>query len=181
MTRSVIFLDRDGTINKDLGYLRDPNQVRILPGVVDALSLLQEKGWPLVIITNQSGIGRGYYELHDMRAIQEMIEAELKSSGIVFDGFYFCPHTPDEHCNCRKPEPGLLLQAASEMGINLNNSWMIGDKPSDVLAGQRAGCQSILIGTGQDSYNLPPELIGTILYKADLLAAAHYILDDNEA
>ena len=180
MTRPAVFLDRDGTINEDRGYLGDPDLVRILPGVVEALSLLQENEWPLIVVSNQSGIGRGYYGLSDMQAVQARVEAELKSFGIVFEGFYFCPHTPDDHCNCRKPEPGLLLQAASEMSINLKASWMIGDKLSDVLAGQRAGCQSIMIGTSQYSQNLPPEVFETILLKPDLLAAADYIVNGAE-
>jgi D-glycero-D-manno-heptose 1,7-bisphosphate phosphatase len=179
MTRPAIFLDRDGTINEDCGYLCDPNLVRILPGVVEALSILSENQWPLVIVTNQSGIGRGYYELKDFWAVQEKIEAKLLSYEIIFNGLFFCPHAPDELCACRKPEPGLLVQAANEMKLDLKNSWMIGDKVSDVVAGQRAYCRSILISSYQYIQDIPKKNLETVIIKPNLLSAVHYIINNS--
>lgn len=179
MNNRAVFLDRDGTVNEDFGYSADPNKVHILPGVIQALSILKEHSWLLVIVSNQSGIGRGYYNLEDLSAVQEKIEAELAIDGINLDGFYFCPHAPDERCSCRKPEPGLLFRAASELGINLAHSWMVGDKISDIAAGQRAGCRSILINRNQQSGEKTQT--GDNQYailKPDLLAAAQYILMD---
>lgn len=174
--KPAIFLDRDGTINEDRGYLGNPNQVRILPGVADALALLKEKGWLLVVISNQSGIGRGYYGHEDLHTVQNRIEAELKTYGIIFDGCYFCPHDPKDKCTCRKPEPGLLLQAAAEMDLDLKRSWMIGDKLSDIIAGERAGCHPILIEVNQIS-NSHQEIPEGVTFQPDLLSAARHIVN----
>lgn len=174
--KPAIFLDRDGTINEDRGYLGDPNQVVILAGVAEALTLLKEQGWPLVVISNQSGIGRGYYRREDLNAVQEKIEAALKTHGIIFNGTYFCPHDPKEKCGCRKPQPGLILQAAAEMDLDLKRSWMIGDKISDIEAGERAGCYPILINMNQNP-NSHQEIPAGVVFLPDLLSAARYIVD----
>jgi D-glycero-D-manno-heptose 1,7-bisphosphate phosphatase len=180
MKQRAVFLDRDGTINEDSGYLGDPDQVRILPGVVEALTMLKGDHWLLVVVSNQSGIGRGYYGPNELRAVQNRIEADLKTNGIIFDGFYFCPHAPEDQCTCRKPEPGLLLQASLDMNIGLDQSWMIGDKLSDVAAGQRAGCRSILLDMNHASKDVLQVSSGNVLIKPDLLSAAHYLVDSSQ-
>ncbi|MBS4062032.1 MAG: D-glycero-beta-D-manno-heptose 1,7-bisphosphate 7-phosphatase [Bacteroidetes bacterium] len=174
--RQAVFLDRDGTINEDCGYLGDPKQVRILPGVTEALTLLKEHRWLLVVVSNQSGIGRGYYGKDDLRAVREVIEMQLSAQGLTLDGAYFCPHAPDEKCACRKPEPGLLLQAADDLDIDLKRSWMIGDKFSDVEAGKRAGCRAVLVDTNQIA-GAQQDVPANVVLKPDLLSAARYILD----
>lgn len=177
MKMRAVFLDRDGTINGDLPYSPDPEKMNILPGVIQALVSLKEHGWLLVVVSNQSGVGRGYFGLDELYRFQESIEAELSMSGVRLDGFYFCPHTPADSCGCRKPEPGLLLQASREMGIDLAQSWMVGDKVSDVLAGWRAGCRSILIDKELTAETVSLlEMRQTETICPDLLTAVQFIL-----
>ena len=137
VTRAV-FLDRDNTLIHDPGYLCDPEKVRVLDGVVEGLKELQHAGYKLVAITNQSGVGRGYFDIESVRAVNERVKLEFEKKGVRLDGFYVCPHHPDEKCNCRKPMPGLLHQAAEDLQIDLSKSFMVGDKRTDVECGQRA-------------------------------------------
>ena len=141
----AIFLDRDGTLIEDVGYPNDPEQVRLLDGAVDALVRLREAGFALVVISNQSGIGRGLITPDEARRVHERFVAELERRGARIDDARYCPHTPDEGCGCRKPEPGMLLAAAEDLGLELEASFMIGDKSSDVEAGRRAGCRTVLL------------------------------------
>jgi D-glycero-D-manno-heptose 1,7-bisphosphate phosphatase len=141
--RPAVFLDRDGTLIEDPGYLHDPEKIVVLPGVQDALLRLRAAGYLLIVITNQSGIGRGYYREEDFAAVMAALDAEF---GSPFTAVYRCPHRPDEHCGCRKPETGMLDRAAADHGIDLARSFMVGDRSSDVLAGKNAGCRSILVG-----------------------------------
>lgn len=147
----VVFLDRDGTLIHDPGYLRDPEAVRLLPRVVPALWLLQREGFRLVLVTNQSGIARGYLTRKVLRAIHDRLKQLLSAQGIILDGWYYCPHHPDTGCRCRKPNPGLLRRAARELGASLPRSYSVGDRGSDVVAGQRVGGQGLLVLTGLGS------------------------------
>lgn len=137
--RRALFLDRDGTLIVDVGYPRDPALVEPLPGAVEALRDLQ-RDWLLVIVSNQSGIARGLITPDEARAVHERVVELFAAGGVTFAGAYYCPHGPDHGCRCRKPAPGMLLDAARELDIELAASVMIGDKPSDVECGRAAGC-----------------------------------------
>ncbi len=154
--RRAVFLDRDGTLNFDPGYLNDPEQVRLLPGVPEALSLLSAAGYLLIVVSNQSGVGRGKITLQNLHAIHERMDQLLVPYQVKIDAYYFCVHRPDENCQCRKPHPQLLLAAAQTHGIDLRESWMIGDRDTDLEAGHRAGCKKgilVLTGDGMSSQN----------------------------
>jgi D-glycero-D-manno-heptose 1,7-bisphosphate phosphatase len=143
--RPAVFLDRDGTLIEDIGYLRNPNDVRLLPGAAEALRELEEQGFLLVVVTNQSGIGRGLLSPADAEAVGRRFLACLEQQGAHVHGVYVCPHVPTAQCACRKPAPGMLFQAASEHDVDLARSFSVGDKACDIEAGQRAGCSTILL------------------------------------
>lgn len=138
MPDRAVFLDRDGVLIADKGYISRPEDVEILPGVRDALLKLQAAGWRLVVVTNQSGIGRGLFSVEDYERVTarmcELIQVE-------FGGIFFCPHVPEDGCKCRKPKPGMLQAAAQALSIDLAQSVMIGDRWTDVEAGTAAGCR----------------------------------------
>jgi D-glycero-D-manno-heptose 1,7-bisphosphate phosphatase len=137
--RRALFVDRDGTLIADVGYPRDPALVEPLPGAIDALRALGAR-FALVIVSNQSGLGRGLITEAEARAVHDRVIDVFARAGIGFAGAYYCPHAPEAGCPCRKPAPGLLLDAARELGLDLASSVMIGDKASDVAAGRAAGC-----------------------------------------
>lgn len=145
MSERAVFLDRDGTVIEDPGYLSDPAGVRLVPGAADALRELGDRGFRLVVISNQSGIARRLITEEQAAAVHERFVAELAGRGVCLDDVRYCPHAPDAGCACRKPLPGLLVDAADELGLDLARSFMVGDKPSDVEAGRRAGCTTILL------------------------------------
>lgn len=149
MTRAV-FLDRDGTVNEEVGYLGHPEGLRLLPGVPAALAALQAAGWQLVIVSNQSGVGRGLFSAAAVEAVDARLRALLAAAGVRLTASYYCPHAPWESCTCRKPAPGLLLRAAADLDIDLTRSYMVGDQPRDVAAGRAAGCRTILLGPAAD-------------------------------
>jgi D-glycero-D-manno-heptose 1,7-bisphosphate phosphatase len=142
----AIFLDRDGVLNYDPGYVHKIEDFKLLPGVIEGLKLL--KGFKFIIITNQSGIGRGYYTEEHFHEFNDHLVAELSKNGIKIEQTYFCPHHPDHKCDCRKPSTKLLKQAAEEFDIDLDQSWVIGDHPHDVKMGKVAGCKAIYMLTG---------------------------------
>lgn len=151
MSRSALFLDRDGTLIVDVGYPRDPDRVELVDGAADALRALQ-RDHALVIISNQSGIGRGLIREDEARAVHARVIERFKASGVTFAGAYYCPHTPDDRCRCRKPAPGLIEDAARELDLDLGRSFMIGDKPSDLEAGRAAGCRYVVrLGPDEDN------------------------------
>ena len=150
--RKAAFLDRDGTIIVDTGYVGSPDDVQLLPSAAEGLAKLRELGYLLVIVTNQSGIARGYYDTESFRRVQERTESLLAEANVSIDAVYFCPHLPEGtvapynvECECRKPKPGMLTRAAQELEIDLSQSVMIGDSERDIHAGQSAGCMTILI------------------------------------
>lgn len=151
----AVFLDRDGTINVDKHYLHKIDDFDFIPGVPQAIKKLKESGYLVIVVTNQSGVARGYFDLEDVTRLHEHIQKELTNEGASIDAFYLCPHHPEQgvgkfrkECDCRKGRPGLLLQASTDLGIDLQRSFMVGDKVADVEAGENAGCQTILVLTG---------------------------------
>jgi D-glycero-D-manno-heptose 1,7-bisphosphate phosphatase len=168
----AIFLDRDGTLIKDTGYCSNPEDVELLKDVGKLLPKLKKAGFKLVIVTNQSGIGRGYFQEEDFWAVQHELEKQLGPG--VIDATYFCADTPQNASERRKPNPGMLLEAARELGIDLQRSYMIGDKMSDAEAGIRAGVKAtILFGT--DAAGGLMECGATLVAK-DFREAAQFIL-----
>jgi histidinol-phosphate phosphatase family protein len=146
-SRPALFLDRDGTLIEDVGYPRDPRRVSLLPGAAAALRRLSQAGFALVIVSNQSGVGRGLISRAEAAAVHAEVVRRFLTVGVTFDGAYYCYHAPDEGCPCRKPAPGLLLRAAAELGLDLDRSILVGDKCSDVEAAAAAGCRGILLGS----------------------------------
>lgn len=177
----AIFLDRDGTLNEEIGYLHKREDWRWLPGVCAGLARLSSAGFKLVVISNQAGMARGYYGEREWHNLCEMINRELEAWKARIDGFYFCPHHPafSGECQCRKPLPGLLLKAAGELNIDLGSSWMIGDKASDVLAGCAAGCSPILVETGYGASE-KEKLPAGIPVCVDFSHAVRFILENEE-
>jgi len=141
----AIFLDRDGVINEDFGYVHRVEDFRFLPGVFEALRHFKALGYKLILITNQSGIGRGYYSEEDFHKLTKWMQEGLEKEGVRLDAIYYCPHHPRQGCECRKPQPGMLLQAIKEQDIDAKSSWMIGDKPSDIEAAKRAGIDNTIL------------------------------------
>lgn len=146
--KKALFLDRDNTLIKDKGYIHEPEKVEILPGVVEGLRLLREAGYLLIVVSNQSGIGRGYFRVEDFHAVNKRIQELLKPSNVQIDDFFFCPHKPEDNCNCRKPKTGMVKEAVKKWNIDLKKSFVIGDKEIDVLLAANAGCRGgIRIGS----------------------------------
>jgi histidinol-phosphate phosphatase family protein len=143
--RKAAFLDRDGTIIVDTGYIANPELVELLPGAADALCALG-RDYALVIVSNQSGVARGLIRTEQLAAVHARMELLLAEAGVVLTSSYYCQHAPDAGCPCRKPAPGLLRQAAREHGFDLASSIMIGNRASDVEAGRAAGCATALLG-----------------------------------
>jgi D-glycero-D-manno-heptose 1,7-bisphosphate phosphatase len=181
--RPAVFLDRDGTLIEHVHYLSDPARVRLLPGAADALKRLRRAGFARVLVTNQSAIARGMITVERLAEIHAELERQLAASDATLDGIYYCPAAPagDDRtvveCPDRKPGPGMLLRAASEMGLDLRASWMVGDLISDVLAGRNAGCRSIMVRSGQapDSEVAAAATSGAAVVP-DLAAAVDWIL-----
>lgn len=184
--KAAVFLDRDGTINKDVGYLNHPDQFELLPGALEGLHLLSDSGLQLVIVTNQSGVARGLIPPEQMPVIEQAFLDLMRSNAIPIAGYYTCPHYPEAKlpeyrstCECRKPEPGLILQAARDLDIDVRRSYVIGDKASDVQLAHNAGATGILVLTGygekhQDSY--PSDYNPPHATCRDLLEAAQWII-----
>lgn len=146
--RPAVFLDRDGTLIRETGYLSDPEAVELLPGVGRALRNLVEADVPLVVVSNQSGVGRGMFGAAQVHAVMARLRGALRVHGVELSAVYFCPHRPEENCPCRKPRPGLLERAAEDLRLSLADSVMIGDKRIDAATGRIAGGRGILLRTG---------------------------------
>jgi len=147
-TEKALFLDRDGVLIEYVPYLSRPDQVRVPEGAASALLRWQKAGYLLIVITNQSGVGRGLFTLTDMQAVNQRMEAEYAQHGVSFTEIMVCPHHPSEGCTCRKPSPAMVRQAAQHYAIDLGRSFFIGDNLSDLECAQNAGCQPVLVLTG---------------------------------
>lgn len=153
--KQAIFLDRDGVINEEVNYLSDPEQLRLIPGAAEAIAQLNESGLFVIVVTNQAGVARGYYPEAQIEVVHRALVHLLAQAGAHIDRFYYCPHHPTEgrlpyrvECDCRKPKPGLLLQAAQDFDLDLTRCFVIGDNYSDVALSQSTGCRTVLVLTG---------------------------------
>lgn len=183
--RRAVFLDRDGTINVEKDYLYRVEDFEFIPGAPEAIRLLKAAGFLVIVVTNQAGVARGYYDEQAVVLLHAHLQELLVEHNATVDGYYLCPHHPTEGlgayrvaCDCRKGAPGMLLQAAREHGINLADSFMVGDKVADIEAGVAAGCRSILVRTGygaKDESKVVTKFPGTPICP-DLAAAVAYIL-----
>jgi len=170
-TEKALFLDRDGIINVDHGYTFAIEGFEFMRGIFDLLHLFQERGHRLFIVTNQSGIGRGYYTEEDYRKLTAWMLERIKERGIAVDGVFHCPHTPEEHCHCRKPETGMIEQALQSHPVDLKRSWLIGDKQSDIQLAYNAGIgDSIFIGSD-------PSPLATLSFDS-VETCAHYFQEN---
>ncbi len=185
--RSAVFLDRDGTINEQMGYINHTCRFQLLPGAAKAIKKLNDAGIPVVVISNQSGLARGYFPEELLDAVHEKMNKLLADAGAHVDGIYYCPHHPEakeeryrDTCNCRKPKPGLVLQASNEMNLNPSSSYVVGDRWSDIKTAANCGATSILVrtgyGRGDEQYIGPTQQIQPDFKADDLLEAVIWIL-----
>ena len=141
----AVFIDRDGTIARDVPYCSNPEDFELLPGVAEGIRRLNNHGFKVVVVTNQSGIAHGYFNEEMLFRIHDKMHSELAKSGAHVDAIYYCPHHPEDNCECRKPKPKMLFQAASGLNINLEQSYVIGDNDMDIEMGKNVGCKTILL------------------------------------
>jgi len=185
MPVEAVFLDKDGTLIEDVPYNVDPERIQLTLGAAEGLQLLHAAGYVLIVITNQSGVARGYFPESALVAVEERMRQLLAGCGVPLAGFYYCPHHPEGTssqyaipCSCRKPEPGLLLQAAAKHSVDLAQSWFIGDILNDVEAGRRAGCRTVLIDNGNETeWQLSPQRSPHYVVS-DFMAAAQVIVGE---
>jgi D-glycero-D-manno-heptose 1,7-bisphosphate phosphatase len=189
LSRPAVFLDRDGTLLEEAGYLDRLERLVFFPFAIDAVRLLNRAGFPVAIITNQSGIGRGLYEETFVHETHAAMTARLTAAGARIDGYYYCPHHPEatveryrETCDCRKPGPGLLRTAARDLDVDLAGSFVIGDKWTDVQAGHAVGARSILVRTGYGTFSERTALAGVVpaLVADNLVSAVSWILRESQ-
>lgn len=179
MAKSAVFVDRDDTLIVDVGYCKHPDRIQLLPGVVEGLRKLYRAGIAIIVVTNQSGVGRGFFTEDDLSAVHARLRSELEASGVSLRAIYYCPHLPEDGCSCRKPRPGLLLQAALEMNLNLKTCFMIGDRELDLLAGRAAGTRTILVSSKDLRELTDVEHMADFVVN-DLVEAASVILNQSK-
>ena len=181
--KKAVFVDRDGTLNVNIDYLSDPAGYRLYPGVAEGLRLLREKGFLIIVVTNQSGIGRGIFDASALERIHEKMRSDLAAEGASIDALYFCPHRPEDNCSCRKPNTALFEKAIREHGIDPARSFVIGDMKLDVEAGTKIGARTALVPEPKNRertlrelefWAFRPDFIGS-----DILSAALWIIDSS--
>jgi D-glycero-D-manno-heptose 1,7-bisphosphate phosphatase len=170
--RKAVFLDRDNTLIKDDGYFHDPEKIVFLPGVAEGLRTLQSAGFALLVVANQSGIGRGYFPESDTIAVNKKMTDLLRQKGVQIEKIYYCPHAPEANCACRKPKPFLIQKAAEEFGIDLAKSFFVGDYMKDMEAGRNAGTMTVFLGPAAQDKSPVIDF-----YAPDLPGAAERILN----
>ncbi len=184
--KPALFLDRDGVIVEEVQHLSDPSQLSLIPGSADAISHVNRNGIPVIVVTNQAGVARGYYPHSRVEEIHDRLNSLLEPYGAHIDRYYYCPHHPTEgfspylaNCECRKPRAGMLLRAATELSLDLSRSYIVGDKISDLEAGANAGCRPILVKTGYGgavAHSLNRGDLGTIYVAGNLSEAVRFCL-----
>ncbi len=172
---SAVFVDRDNTLMVDVKYCDDPALVRLIPGAAEGLRSLRGAGYRVVVVTNQSGIGRGYFDAATLERVNDRLRHELRIHGADYDALYYCPHTPEDACQCRKPKPGLLLKAASDLNIDLGSSYTLGDRDLDVEAGKAAGTRTVLVSRVDHQDGLGP-IVRADFVARDVAEAANLII-----
>jgi heptosyltransferase-2 len=181
LTGVTVFLDRDGTLNQDSGFVKEPDELVMLPGVSEALARLQRAGARLIVLTNQSGVGRGFFSLRDLESIHARLRTVLGRDQVTLDAVYSCPHHPDDNCPCRKPRRGMVDRAVAEHQVDLSRSYLVGDQARDIELAHQAGIRSVLVTTGPagrqplgelQSRGIPPDRTA-----ASLAEAADWILE----
>ncbi len=191
MKRRAVFMDRDGTISEEVGYVNHPARYRVFPYSADAVRLLNEAGWLAILITNQAGVARGYFTEEMIASVHEVLTGELEKGGARLDAIYYCAHHPSVGrppyrlaCDCRKPKPGLITQAAAALDINLAESWMIGDRYSDIELERNAGTRAALVlsgyGRGEWEYQRAAWKHAPDIVAEDLLEAVRRITTMDE-
>jgi len=175
----AVFIDRDGTIAKDVPYCSRPEDFELLPNVAEGIKLLNKHGFKVVVVTNQSGISRGYFTKETLAKIHDKMRRELARFGARLDAIYYCPHHPDDNCECRKPKPRMLFQAASDLNIDLGQSYVIGDNNMDIEMGRNAGCKTLIIkpSMGRSSVGKLDVLADFVVFG--LYEAAQLVLQDS--
>ncbi|MBW1912620.1 MAG: HAD family hydrolase [Deltaproteobacteria bacterium] len=188
MKRPAVFMDRDGTINEQMGYINHLSRFVILPGVAEAIRLLNENDFLAIIVSNQSGVARGYFPIELVHEIHATLNRVLKEKDAVIDGIYFCPHYPRgdlaeycHECDCRKPKTGLIDQACESFDIDISSSYMVGDRYTDMELARRSNLKGVLVetgyGLGDMEYILPNKSVKPDHIAKDLLGAVQWILD----
>ncbi len=189
MKKGAVFLDRDGTINEQMGYINHLSRFHLLPGVAAAIRQLNEQAVPVFVVTNQSGVARGYFPETLLEEVHAVMSQRLLDEGARLDGVYVCPHHPEgreeryrQACQCRKPRPGLFLQAASEHGVDLTRSYVVGDRWSDLKAAAACGARGVLVltGYGRGDYQFigPTQTVQPSHVAEDLMGAVRWILKE---
>ena len=187
MILEAVFADRDGVINEEVEFLSDPADLRLIPNAAKAIRALNEKKIPVIVVTNQSGIARGYYSESEVDVLHEALSNELLKNGAHIDRFYYCPHHKDGKgkyaidCNCRKPLPGMLQKVAKDFNLDLSKCAMVGDKASDIGAGNAVGCQTVLVmtGYGKKNWSSWKETFRPSFIAQDLSEAVSWLLKES--
>ena len=171
--KKTVFLDRDGTLIIDTVYLHDPDQIEYLPGVFDALRLLRDHGYQFIVVTNQSGIARRLVEMENLDETHRRMQAEFARHGVDLSRFYYAPYSVESNHYIRKPNPGMLLRGALDHSVDLKQSWMVGDRWSDVEAGQKAGCRTVFLRGVEAPKGEADIMTATLLEAAQLMIASN--------
>ena len=189
--QKAIFLDRDGTINKYKGFIRNVEDIELLPEVTEAIKKINNMGYLAIVVTNQPVIARGEVTIEQLEEMHNKIETLLGNEGAYIDGLYYCPHHPDKgydgeipelkiKCNCRKPEPGMLLKASEDFNIDLEKSWMVGDSKNDIIAGKKAGCKTGVIDINDIYADIDGKSLLEIVDKIEQLEKERIKSNDDE-
>ncbi len=183
MLKPAVFIDRDGTINEQMGYINHITRFRLLPKVGEAIRLLNKNGYLVIVITNQSGVSRGYFPIELLYQVHDYMKELLRKHGAHVDAIYFCPHAPEEGCNCRKPNTGMIEKACREFPIDLSKSYLIGDMCTDIELAEKAGIKGIIVktgyGLGEIEYRLPKTKLKPVYIAEDLFSAVNWILEQD--
>jgi len=172
-SKAAIFIDRDGTLIEEVDFLSRPEDMRVFTFSAQALRLFKDQDYKIIVITNQSGVGRGYFNADDVRSVHEALTAELPG---MIDAFYFCPHHPDDGCSCRKPSSGMIEQAVEDHDIDIANSWIVGDKTLDIETGLNIGVSTALVLTGYGASHVKDLVRMPDIVADNILEAARQII-----
>lgn len=181
MSYEALFMDRDGTICEEVEFLDDLSKLRLIDGSAKAIEMINKSGMKAVVVTNQSGVGRGLFTEDFLNRVHEELRKLLEKEGAFLDGIYYCPHLPDDRCLCRKPEQGMLRKASEDMGIDFTKSYMVGDKAIDIEFAHKAGAKGIMVRTGYGEEEIMKCLSTPDYIAENLLDAVRWILKDRQA